>query len=107
MTTAVEQRKDFTDSFSTHPMEAGWAGEALFFITVENVSGEAPMLKAKVQVSADGLNWLDEGTEFPPISEQGHYFARVGHFGGWLRLQCEIIGRGSLFNLTVHLALKE
>ena len=107
MTAAVEQRKDFTDAFATHPMEAGWAGEALFFITAEKVSGDAPLLSAKVQVSVDGVNWLDEGTEFPPISRPGHYFVRVHHFGGWLRLHCGIAGSGSVFNLTVHLVLKE
>lgn len=107
MTSAVEQRKDFSDSFATHPMEAGWAGEALFFITAGEVSGPNPLLKARVQISVDGVNWLDEGTEFPPISAEGHYFVKVRHFGGWLRLQCDLPESGNKFNLTVHLVLKE
>ena len=107
MTTAVEQRKDFTGAFSTHPMEAGWAGEAIFFITVEKVSGSAALLHARVQLSVDGVNWLDEGTEFSPLNKPGQYFARVSHFGGWLRLNADIEGEDSVFNLTIHLVLKE
>lgn len=107
MTTTVEQRKDFTSAFATHPMESAWAMEAIFFLTVENVTGESPTLKAKVQISVDGVNWVDEGTHSAVITEKGHSFIRVRHFGGWLRLWADIGGQGSCFNLTIHLALKE
>ena len=107
MTTTVEQRKDFTSGFATHPMESAWATEAIFFLTVEEVTGESPVLKAKVQISADGVNWLDEGNVFGAIHEKGHYFIRVSHFGGWLRLWGDVEGPDSCFNLTIHLALKE
>jgi len=107
MTSVVEQRKDFVGSFSTHPMEAGWAREAIFFITVENVAGEGALLNTRVQISVDGVYWLDEGTSFEPIGKKGRYFVRVSHFGGWLRLQGEIAGEASIFNLTIHLVIKE
>lgn len=107
MTSTVEQRKTFASSFATHPIEAAWATEAIFFLTVEEVSGDAPVLKTKVQISADGVNWIDEGTAMGAITGTGHHFTRVSHFGGWLRLWCDIEGPGSSFNVTIHLALKE
>ena len=107
MTSTLEQRKDFTFAFGTHPMEAAWAKEAIFFIDVERVTGEAALLKTKVQISADGIHWLDEGSGFPVIKEKGHYFIRASHFGGWLRLWGDIEGQNSCFNLTIHLVLKE
>lgn len=107
MTSTVEQRKDFKESFSTHPMEVAWATEAIFFITIEEVKCEGARLKPKIQVSVDGVNWIDEGTAFEPLMERGQYFKRVTHFGGWLRLYVEMKGDAPLFNLTVHLVLKE
>lgn len=107
MTSTLEQRKDFDTAFTTHPMETGWASEAIFFITVEDVKGLNPFLKPRVQISVDGINWVNEGAEFQPISMSAHYFLKVSHFGGWLRLFGEIEGEGSSFNLTIHLVLKE
>lgn len=107
MTTAVEQRKDFTAPFTTHPMECAWASEAIFFIHVEKVSGTAPRLEAKVQISVDGVHWVDEGTAFESIDEVGHQFVKVRHFGNWLRLVANVSGSEALFNLTIHLVLKE
>lgn len=107
MTSTVEQRKDFTFGFATHPMEAAWATEAIFFITVEEVTGASPLLGTKVQISADGIHWLDEGTGLGKITEKGHYFIRVRHFGGWLRLWGDVEGEHACFNLTIHLTLKE
>ncbi len=107
MTSTVEQRKDFKESFSTHPMEVAWATEAIFFITIEEVKCEGARLKPRFQVSVDGVNWIEEGTAFEPLMKCGQYFQRVTHFGGWLRLYVEMEGDAPLFNLTIHLVLKE
>lgn len=107
MTSTVEQRKDFKESFSTHPLEVAWASEAIFFITIEEVKSKDVRLKAKVQISVDGVNWIDEGTAFEPLTAEGQYFKRVKHFGGWLRLYAELEGEAPLLNLTIHLVLKE
>lgn len=107
ITTVVEQRKDFTDRLDTHPTEAAWAAEAIFFMTVEKVSGKDAAMKAKVQISPDGVNWMDEGTAFDLITEKGQYFVKVKHFGGWLRLSGSVKGEDAIFNLTIHLVLKE
>ncbi len=88
----LEVKREFTGDFQTHPYECGWAGEAIFFISVEEICGDQAALHASVQVSSDGILWADEGTCFPPISGKGLYFTRVKHFGGWLRLNCSIAG---------------
>jgi hypothetical protein len=104
---AVERRNYFEDQFATHPMEAGWASEATFFIMVEEVEGQAAALAAQVEISADGINWIPEGTTFPLINQQGHYFVRVRHFGNWLRVNGQVQGENSRLKLSVHLHLKE
>ncbi len=103
----LEREHEYSDSFQTEPYEVAWAGEATFYIKVHSTHGESPQLLAKVQMSADGLDWLDEGTEFETIKEEGTSFVRVCHFGGWLRLTCELEGRNPRFTVTVHLILKE
>ncbi len=103
---AVE-RRIFVDSLlESHPMEGGWASEALFFVVVEETAGENPMLTAQVEISADGINWIPEGTLFPNITAPGHYFVKVSHFGNWLRVKGLVSGEMARFKLSVHLHLK-
>ena len=106
-TAHLEIKRDFTEDFQTEPYECGWAREAIFFIRVEDVSGDGATLNAKAQVSADGILWADEGTAFTPMREKGLSFIRVTHFGGWLRLSCAVSGTDARFWLLVNVALKE
>jgi hypothetical protein len=106
-TAVVERKCDVVDQFDTHPFEAGWASEAIFFLRVEECAGESTELHAKVQISADGVRWVDEGSQFAPISAAGDYFVRVSHFGGWLRLCGGIVGHDARCRITVQLVLKE
>ena len=62
---------------------------------------------ANVQISPDGINWVDEGSAFAPITGETLQFVRVMHFGGWLRLVGEVAGDGARFNVMIHLVLKE
>ena len=107
ITTVLERRRDFTSDFQTEPYETAWASEAVFFIRVEEVSGKSAALTAAAQISVDGIHWIDEGTAFPAITAAGNYFVRVSHFGGWLRLNCNVGGEDARFKLTIHLVLKE
>ena len=107
-TTAVlERHACYTSDFATEPYETPWASEALFFIRAEDVLGESPILRARVQISADGIHWIDEGTTFGTISSCGDFFVRVAHFGGWLRLVGSVQGDDARFQVTIHLVLKE
>ena len=103
---AVERRKYFETSVESHPMEAGWAGEAIFYLIVEEVEGVDVSLNAGIEISADGINWIAEGTHFPEIDKPGHYFVKVRHFGNWLRVHGTIDGTSSMVKLSVHLHLK-
>lgn len=104
---AVERRVVVTETLASHPMEAGWASEAIFFLLVEQVDGENTELDVRVEISVDGINWIPEGTVFPRIEEPGHYFVRVKHFGNWLRVSGRVKGKAAAVKLSVHLHLKE
>ena len=103
----LERHTSLTGPFATEPYETGWAREAIFFVRAEEIIGEQPILRAKVQISADGIHWMDEGTDFEPITATGDYFVRVQHFGGWLRLCGDVQGEEGEFQVMVHLTLKE
>ena len=103
----LEIKKTFTEDFATHPYEAGWASEAIFFVMIEDVSGENSLFQASVQISLDGIHWVDEGSTLQPVDAKGLYFIRVSHFGNWLRLDCRITGTNPAFRLNLQIALKE
>ncbi|WP_257669223.1 hypothetical protein [Parapedobacter tibetensis] len=103
---AVERRITINNTLASHPMETGWAAEAIFFLIVEEVAGMDTLLEAEVEISADGINWIPEGTVFPVISKPGHYHAKVSHFGNWLRVRGELKGTHTSMKLSVHLHLK-
>jgi hypothetical protein len=105
-TAVVERKTVFTEDFVTHPYECGWASEAIFFVHAEEASGDGARLEARIQISPDGVHWIDEGTPPHVVAEEGRSFVRTAHFGGWLRLACTVTP-GSRFKLTIQLALKE
>jgi hypothetical protein len=106
-TVVLERMAFFTTDFSTEPYECGWASEALFFIRFHDVIGTEVSQESIVQVSVDGINWIDEGTYFPILTDTGDFFVKVKHFGGWLRLKNCINGKESSIKQTIHLVLKE
>jgi hypothetical protein len=106
-TVVLERMKEYDSGFDTEPYECGWASEAMFFIRIHELSGANAELSSKVQVSVDGIEWMDEGTEFHPMGETGSRFIKVRHFGGWLRLSNELRGENPRLKVTVHLVLKE
>ena len=93
---------------STEPYEAAWAREAIFFLRALKVSGnlrerlhtpgsrpspehELRKIRARVQISADGMHWVNEGTEVALPGTAGEVtFCRVRHFGGYLRLVASV-----------------
>jgi hypothetical protein len=103
----LEVKKDFQKDFQTHPYEAGWASECIFFIMVEELKGINPELEAEVEISHDGVFWAKEGSSIGPIKEKGLHFVRVSYFGNWLRLNCRITGNNPCFRLLLQIALKE
>ncbi|MDR1392789.1 MAG: hypothetical protein LBJ62_02290 [Bifidobacteriaceae bacterium] len=99
----VHRRDEFTGDFASEPFEAAWASEAIVFLRTEEIS-YGGTIEAKAQISADGLNWIDEGTEFATQTEPGNSFIRLRHFGGWLRINGTVSGTAKI---TLQIALKE
>jgi len=103
-TVVLDRFADFTGNFATEPYESGWADEAIAFIRVHQLDKGA-IINTSVQISLDGIVWLDEGTCFASIDAVGDHFVKVSHFGGWLRLNSTITS-GCRCNLTISLVLK-
>lgn len=109
--TAVIARGDWWEEpLQTEPYEAAWAGEALFFVRVLQTRcepGDDPVgAVARVQISPDGLHWVDEGACMRIPARSGALaFTRVREFGGWLRLALEV-APGAEMQVVATLALK-
>ena len=105
-TAALERNKIVEENFQTHPYEAGWASEAIFFVDIKQLDDSKAKLDAAVQISPDGINWTDEGAELNDMTADGLYFVKVSHFGGFLRLDVKVSGQNPRRQLTIHLVLK-
>lgn len=106
-TLAIVARNECWESDAvTEPYECGWAREAVFFVRALAAHGVPDFAYAQVQVSPDGMRWTDEGTSVMLPAEAGEmHFAKVAHFGGWLRLAVELPDGASL-TVIVSLHLK-
>jgi hypothetical protein len=111
-TAVVERGRPLQDDFVTEPYEAGWASEALFFVRLLDDPDQGPdaqadvRVNARVQLSPDGMYWVDEGSALPELV-QGSAFVRVREFGNWLRLAGTVAPPGRPVQAIVYLALKE
>jgi hypothetical protein len=88
----------------TEPYEAGWASEALVFVRALSDAVGA-IGEAWVELSPDGQHWAAEGTRFPlPTVINQVTFARIAHFGTWLRIAANLPAGAELRVLvTYHL----
>ena len=105
-TTVLERDQVWQGAFETEPCEAGWATEAIVFVRTLEAEGTVDDLKARVQISPDGLHWCDEGTELALAGAAGMTFARLSRFGTYLRLGGELPD-GTRLRVIVYVALKE
>lgn len=106
-TAVVERNAAWRGPFALEPYEVAWASEAIYFVRVLAAEAMPAGVNARVQISPDGLNWVDEGTALTlPHQAEGLAFCRLGHFGGWLRLAGEL-PEGAALTVIVYLVLKE
>ncbi len=109
--TAVIARGDWWEGqLQTEPYEAAWASEALFFVRVMQTGDGANQAQAgavaRVQISPDGLHWVDEGAVMRIAAQaQALAYTRVREFGGWLRLAVDV-PNGARMQVVATLALK-
>jgi hypothetical protein len=106
VTAIVARNEEWRGFGASEPYECGWAREALVFLRTLKVNGMPPGTKARVEISPDGMRWLDSGTSFDlPTEVDGHGFARVQHFGSWLRVAADLPD-GAVISVLVTLQLK-
>ena len=92
--------------FASETAECAWATEAIFFVRALAVQGDVGSVRAQVQISPDGMHWVDEGTAFTlPAQADDVTFCKVRHFGGWLRF-VGTLPEGTEVTLIVYLTLK-
>ena len=103
--TAVVARKErWTGNAASEPYEVGWAREAVIFVrALKEAKGAAPL--ARVQISPDGMHWLDEGSTLAmPVRKDEVVAARVTGFGNWLRVAADFEpGAECTVLVTIHL----
>ncbi len=103
ITAVVARNERWTGSAATEPYEAGWAREVVIFVrALKAGTGKQP--DARVQISADGMHWADEGTTLAlPAETDGVAFARVAHFGNFIRLAADFSdGAEAVVLVTIH-----
>lgn len=105
-TAVVERVHPLKEEFATEPYEAGWAREAVIFIKVREELDEEIEVHARVQISPDGIEWVDEGTVFSAIREKGLYFVKVTNFGNWLRVSGHVSKSEVQVKALVYITLK-
>jgi len=86
LTAVVARNESWTGEAATEPYEAGWAKEAIVFVrALKEPKGQLP--KARIEISADGMHWCREGSEFDlPAAKDAVTFQRISHFGNFLRV---------------------
>lgn len=105
-TAVIERNVTWQGDFIAEPYEAAWATEAIYFVRALHTENMPGNVVARVQLSPDGVHWCDEGAEITLPSGQDVAFARVRHFGGWLRLVGKLPD-GAKLTVIVYLSLKE
>jgi hypothetical protein len=106
ITAVVERNVTWQGDFAVEPYEAAWATEAIYFVRVLEAHNLPADTTARVQISPDGIHWCDEGTAVALAATPAITFARVTHFGGWLRLVGKLPD-GAHLTVIVYLSLKE
>ncbi len=104
LTAIVARNESWTAESATEPYEAGWAKEAIVFVRALKAP-TGPLPKARIEISADGLHWCAEGSEFDlPAARDAVTFQRVSHFGNFLRVAASLPDGAEITVLvTLHL----
>jgi hypothetical protein len=103
----LDYKWEVSGEYTSAHMETAWATEAMFFVRIEQAQGKNFRFDARAQISVNGIDWVDEGTAFAPMTSEGQYFIRLKHFGGWLRITGGLTGENASAVITTNLVLKE
>lgn len=90
-TAVVARNETWEGPSASEPYECGWAKEAIVWWRVLSFEGRSRAVDASVQISPDGMRWVDEGTTINlKLATDALGFARVREFGNFLRLACDL-----------------
>lgn len=104
LTAIVARNEVWTGESATEPYECGWAREAIVFVrALKAPRGTLP--KARIEISADGMHWCAEGSEFSlPREKDVVSFQRLSHFGNFIRVAASLPSDAEIVVLvTLHL----
>ena len=104
-TTVLARGETWHGAFASEPYEAGWAREAVIFVRLLKLEGDPGSAEFSVDISADGMHWAEEGARIRIPAELGEVtFAKLAHFGNWLRVSGRLPeGTSAQALVTVHL----
>jgi hypothetical protein len=104
-TSVLVRGETWHGAFASEPYEAGWAREAVIFVRLLKLEGDPGSAELSVDISADGMHWAEEGARIRVPAETGEVaFAKVAHFGNWLRVSGRLPeGTSAQALVTVHL----
>ena len=103
VTSVLERRTPITGPHATHPYEASWASEAVFFVQTEHTECT---LSVQADISPDGIHWIGVEAPVSMAPDQPLAALRLANFGGWLRLAIDGASEASPSTILIHLALK-
>jgi len=87
-----------TAAANSSSMYVGDYTEATAYLDVTAVSGTAPVLAAKLQISHDDTDWFDHPDgRFPPIVVADNYCRPVKLTGKYIRVRFEVFGTSPSF----------
>ena len=105
--TAVVARGDtWSGVVASEPYDVAWASEAVVFLRSLGAEGNPEQGRAWVQISPDGMRWIDEGSMLPIPRVDEIASVRLSNFGTYLRVMT-VLPEGSSFKALLTLSLKE
>ena len=105
--TAVIARGDIWSGVAaSEPYDVAWATEAVVYLRSLDAEGNPEQARAWVQISPDGMRWVDEGSMLPIPRVDEISSVRIRNFGTYLRIMT-VLPEGSSFKALVTLSLKE
>ncbi|MDQ0614441.1 hypothetical protein QF046_002082 [Microbacterium sp. W4I4] len=103
----MERGVDLHSVHETEPFEVAWAGEARWYVQFLRPA-PGSRVEFRVQISPDGLTWIDHDGVEPVASEAvGMLSIPVTGIGHWLRLRSEQTTGDEAPMLRIYLELKE
>jgi hypothetical protein len=105
--TAVVARGDtWSGIAASEPYDVAWASEAVIFLRSLGAEGHPEEARAWVQISPDGIRWVDEGSLLPIPKVDEISSVRIANFGTYLRVRT-VLPEGASFKALLTLSLKE